>query len=907
MKKFIFLFVFVFMATCGFLSAQNRDCKPATNLNVTYSPTCGRADLSWDAPAAKSTSIINNETPRAATGMVSVTLEAHDLWSDGTGYQMLLDATHTLYGSGIPSSGVAIYSSCAPPETLYDQFSHKIPNNADPSCTTTNIVFDGAVTIQIPAGVYDWCIVNPTPGDRLYIAGSDASVPAENKGRRNDYVFQEGYKYRFSMERIGTQGAEYSDCVIITVEEEGDCDPVSNLNAVVTGSVVALSWTPPQGNPTSYQVIRDGAILANTTSTSYTDNNAPEGINNYCVTAIYSNCFKSACKMVNVGDKCALKFDLHSTYSTGWSGASIGIKVNGTSYGTVTLSSGSNTQKIVTIPSGALQLTWNKGSWDNECYFEVYDKEDIIIYSVSSPSALLFTSGQVIFTDNYECSKLRERYNIYRDGIQIASNVVTTSYSDIGFNSNVAHVWSVAVVCDAGESERIDAGKCVCSEGSSSDCDNLFFGPATGNVNSMPFSAAYNYGYSQQLFHASELTYIPVNAKITSISYSWVYNQITTYSNVTIWIGNTTKSIFTGDATTSNDWVPTAQMQKVFQGSITLNNTETWTQINFDTPFDYMGGNIVVAVMNNTGVTYIGSTVGNIWGILSSGLGNVTLFYRNNTGPINPNSLPTVTYSSGTANTGSFSSSRNAAKFDFCASYVTHEVGVSVNIPGAGTVSGSGTYKKDDCVAVYARPAANSTFKNWTENGIVISTNQLYTFTVSHDVNLVANFEVVQSTYQITFKTVNITSDEVIEGVDITVDGKSQTTDVDGTTIFELKNGVYPYSAVKDGYLSASGSATVSSAAALVTVKMQALGVEKLEKTATFTLYPNPADDRLTMLCATAGKMQMELYNSIGMRILSLDIDEIETQINLSTLASGVYIVRLFDGQTSSIQRFIKK
>ena len=39
-----------------------------------------------------------------APGMARIILEAHNVWGDGSGYQMLFDADHNLYGGVIPTS-----------------------------------------------------------------------------------------------------------------------------------------------------------------------------------------------------------------------------------------------------------------------------------------------------------------------------------------------------------------------------------------------------------------------------------------------------------------------------------------------------------------------------------------------------------------------------------------------------------------------------------------------------------------------------------------------------------------------------------------------------------------------------------------------------------------------------------
>ena len=62
-----------------------------------------------------------------------------------------------------------------------------------------NSVVTGSVTITIPAGTYDFVILNPTPGDRFYIAAAAGDVETAN----DDFVFEAGKTYHFTMQRFG--------------------------------------------------------------------------------------------------------------------------------------------------------------------------------------------------------------------------------------------------------------------------------------------------------------------------------------------------------------------------------------------------------------------------------------------------------------------------------------------------------------------------------------------------------------------------------------------------------------------------------------------------------------------------------------------------------------------------------
>jgi Cellulase (glycosyl hydrolase family 5)/Divergent InlB B-repeat domain len=62
--------------------------------------------------------------------------------------------------------------------------------------------------------------------------------------------------------------------------------------------------------------------------------------------------------------------------------------------------------------------------------------------------------------------------------------------------------------------------------------------------------------------------------------------------------------------------------------------------------------------------------------------------------------------------------------------------------PGAdGTVSGGGTFVGGTSETVTATPKSGHTFLHWTENGRVVSTSESYTFTLSANITLVADFK----------------------------------------------------------------------------------------------------------------------------------------------------------------------
>ena len=88
--------------------------------------------------------------------------------------------------------------------------------------------------------------------------------------------------------------------------------------------------------------------------------------------------------------------------------------------------------------------------------------------------------------------------------------------------------------------------------------------------------------------------------------------------------------------------------------------------------------------------------------------------------------------------------SSGQVSYDDSLIYVT----VRSNPTAGGTVTGANIYSLGDAVTVTATANEGYYFVNWTENGVVVSTNAIYNFTVTNSRALVANFNPVS--YMIT-------------------------------------------------------------------------------------------------------------------------------------------------------------
>lgn len=119
-------------------------------------------------------------------GMAMVTLEAHDVSGTGMeGYQLLLDADHNTKGEYFFEPGYMYFGDYAP-------FEYSIPEDAEAVKGSDKKVIDGSVSILVPAGTYDWMVINPMK-EGLEIPQGDYAIA-------DDFTFMEGCEYTVVVE-----------------------------------------------------------------------------------------------------------------------------------------------------------------------------------------------------------------------------------------------------------------------------------------------------------------------------------------------------------------------------------------------------------------------------------------------------------------------------------------------------------------------------------------------------------------------------------------------------------------------------------------------------------------------------------------------------------------------------------
>ena len=320
---------------------------------------------------------------------------------------------------------------------------------------------------------------------------------------------------------------------------------------------------------------------------------------------------------------------------------------------------------------------------------------------------------------SWEAAPNAVSYNIYRQNILIG-NASGTTYLDGNLDFGI-YIYSLRSVDANGLESTVseNATATIVPEGS------IFIGDGSLTTNDyLPSYTYYKYSFTQQIYTSEELGEAGV---ITSIAF---YNDGTEKTRTyDLYLKNTEKVSFTS----KTDWITVSEADKVFSGSVTM-EADTWTIINFSTPFAYDGiSNVVLVVDDNTGqYTFAPYMSCRVFDAPSQ-----TLYAHLDSDLFNPLSPPTST----SAHNDVLSVKNQLLVSKITPSTDPINITVSANPAQGGTVSGGGAYYFGETCTVTATVNAGYRFLRWMENGQEISTDLEFSFTVVQDRNLVATFE----------------------------------------------------------------------------------------------------------------------------------------------------------------------
>ena len=227
-------------------------------------------------------------------------------------------------------------------------------------------------------------------------------------------------------------------------------------------------------------------------------------------------------------------------------------------------------------------------------------------------------------------------------------------------------------------------------------------------------------------------------------------------------------------------------------------------------------------------------------------------------------------------------------------------VTVSAAPEAGGSATGGGSFTYGETCTLSAVPNTGYSFVNWTKNGTVVSTSSNYSFTVTGNGNYVANFAFSRHT-------ITVVADPTEGG---SVHGGGTFDYGHLTTLRAIVNEGFVFvNWTKDGSVVSTNpihSIIVREDAEYV-AHFRAFPYEVGEQNGiSVSLFPNPAGSNITVETSEPIRL-LEVFNIDGALICRLKDCSDRVVIDVASLASGIYMIRLTTDSAIESRRFVKQ
>lgn len=91
------------------------------------------------------------------------------------------------------------------------------------------------------------------------------------------------------------------------------------------------------------------------------------------------------------------------------------------------------------------------------------------------------------------------------------------------------------------------------------------------------------------------------------------------------------------------------------------------------------------------------------------------------------------------------------------------------------------------------------------------------------------------------------------------------------------------------------------------TISVSTLGTNKLEEQLEFSLYPNPTNGIVFIKSKELKNAKVDVFGINGSILLSKDINSTSSEINISNLASGIYLFKVKSENSEFVKRIVKQ
>jgi hypothetical protein len=210
-------------------------------------------------------------------------------------------------------------------------------------------------------------------------------------------------------------------------------------------------------------------------------------------------------------------------------------------------------------------------------------------------------------------------------------------------------------------------------------------------------------------------------------------------------------------------------------------------------------------------------------------------------------------------------------------------VTATANPTEGGIVRGSGPYNYGTTCTVTATANEGFDFVNWTEDGNIVSTETAYSFIVTANHTLVANF---------TLQTFDVkVSIDPAEAGDITGEGTYNYGDEVTLTVVRNEDWAF-VNWTEDGVVVSEDPIyvfTITHNRDLVAHFMFTEGVG--ENSIDAKVYPNPTSGEFTL--EGEGMSHIRIVNAYGQTVYNTDVEGNQVRIDLSQMGKGIYMMHI--------------
>ncbi len=319
--------------------------------------------------------------------------------------------------------------------------------------------------------------------------------------------------------------------------------------------------------------------------------------------------------------------ELVDTYGDGWNGGMVSVHVAGTAALTdLTIEDGTGpeTHTFTVEPGDMVEALYTAGSWSSENEYTIYDEngeiaaasgqggatpESITFYvpqegapgipTLTAPANGLVnvaTDVNLIWTlgDNTDHAILYLADNEAMTGATVV-DPATAPY-EAALELNTTYYWKVEAVSPTNITMSTPVWHFTTA--AVAGITTVSIGDGTTSAYNYPFNFFYRNSVAETIYLAEELN---IGGLMQGLSF---YNTFTTDLQnmpVNVWIGETTQT----DLTT---YIPASQLTAVFSGTVNFPAGQNIITIDFDTPYSYGGGNLVVLTERELDTDYYSSS-----------------------------------------------------------------------------------------------------------------------------------------------------------------------------------------------------------------------------------------------------------------------------------------------------------